>query len=86
MKPSEDPAFNILNKKLFIVGDCADAFGALNAGHTAWAQGQLAAVNLIQLVQAEEEGIEPVLEEYVPPTFGIKVSLGRVSGPPRLLP
>jgi hypothetical protein len=70
------------------MGDCADAFGALNAGHTAYYQGQMAAENVLELIKVEEENRsvaegeerkEAVLQEYQPPNYGIKVSLGRVS-------
>jgi NADH dehydrogenase FAD-containing subunit len=79
---------------VFVAGDCADAFGALNAGHTAWAQGGLAAENILTLIRKEEGivlGVENKdkegedckgrgdLGEYTAPSFGIKVSLGRVS-------
>jgi len=80
--------FEILNPRIFVMGDCADAFGALNAGHTAYYQGQMAAENVLELIKVEEEnrGIaeteekkQAVLQEYQPPNYGIKVSLGRVS-------
>jgi pyruvate/2-oxoglutarate dehydrogenase complex dihydrolipoamide dehydrogenase (E3) component len=72
--------FQVLNPKIFVTGDCADAFGALNAGHTAYYQGEMAAENVLELIKAEEKGKQVVeLQEYTPPTYGIKVSLGRVS-------
>ncbi|KAG8748717.1 hypothetical protein FRC10_000108 [Ceratobasidium sp. 414] len=55
---------------IFVIGDAADAFGALNAGHTAWAE--IAARNVGRLVRASDEE----LERYVAPPHAIKVSLG----------
>lgn len=74
--------YTVLNPRLFVTGDAADAFGALQAGHTAWAQGQMAAENVLELIRAEKHGdiSKAVLKEYFPPKYGIKVSLGRVSG------
>lgn len=60
------------NDRIFVIGDAADAFGAINAGHTAWDQAEVAANNLLALVnnpQAE-------LQEYKPTPPAIKVSLG----------
>lgn len=99
---------------LFAIGDAADAFGAIKAGHTAYYQGELAARNVIKLIQGDagtlkvpfqpsaltpdagemegdsrgaEEDSEgkPELEEYVPTSRMIKVSLGLVSPPLRPL-
>lgn len=60
---------------IFVVGDSADAFDAIQAGHTAYYQSIVAAKNIIKL--AKNEG-EP-LEEYTPGLPAIKVSLGLVS-------
>ncbi|KAI0804792.1 iron uptake cluster protein [Irpex lacteus] len=63
----------------FAVGDAADAFGAINAGHTAYYQGGLAANNVLKLIAAEREGKSPEeteLEHYYPGEPGIKISLG----------
>lgn len=40
---------------IFVIGDAADAYGALNAGHTAFAQGEIAAKNIAKLVYDQEE-------------------------------
>ncbi|TFK38590.1 hypothetical protein BDQ12DRAFT_683879 [Crucibulum laeve] len=74
---------------IFVIGDAADAFGAIPAGHTAAAQGQLAARNIIRLIKRREkessksedtsppaEEDEP-LEQYTPGLPAIKVSLRR---------
>ncbi|KAJ8482192.1 hypothetical protein ONZ45_g15038 [Pleurotus djamor] len=64
---------------IFVVGDSADAFGAIQAGHTAWAQGEVAAKNVIRLT--EKPDTKPgELEQYAPGPPGIKVSLGMVGG------
>lgn len=39
---------------IFVIGDAADAYGALNAGHTAFSQGHLAAENIAKLVYDQE--------------------------------
>ncbi|ESK97088.1 amid-like nadh [Moniliophthora roreri MCA 2997] len=56
---------------IFAVGDAADAFGAIAAGHTAYWQGEVAARNVIRLIKNEEP-----LEHYHPGPPAIKVSLG----------
>ncbi|KAJ7932942.1 hypothetical protein B0H13DRAFT_2512813 [Mycena leptocephala] len=35
---------------IFAIGDAADAFGALPAGHSAWAQGEVAGRNVLRLI------------------------------------
>lgn len=57
---------------IFVIGDAADAFGALNAGHTAWVQAEVAARNVGRLILGSDEA----LERYVAPPHAIKVSLG----------
>ena len=37
---------------IFVVGDAADAFGALNAGHTAWAQAEVASRNIVRMIES----------------------------------
>ncbi|THU96823.1 FAD/NAD(P)-binding domain-containing protein [Dendrothele bispora CBS 962.96] len=68
---------------IFVVGDAADAFGAIAAGHTADFQAKVAARNILRLVQIREQEKQKCgdredeeLEEYVPTEPGIKVSLG----------
>lgn len=56
---------------IFVIGDAADAFGALNAGHTAWDQASIAANNICSLISSGKP-----LETYTPPQPAIKVSLG----------
>lgn len=43
-------------KRAFAVGDCADAFGAIKAGHTGWNQAEVAAKNVLRLIRIEENG------------------------------
>lgn len=62
--------------RVFAAGDCVDAFGALNAGHTAYGQGEVCARNVLSLIKGGQEE----LEEYHPPLPAIKVTLGLVSG------
>ncbi|KII89965.1 hypothetical protein PLICRDRAFT_108307 [Plicaturopsis crispa FD-325 SS-3] len=63
---------------IFVVGDAADAFGAINAGRTAAQQGNVAAANVLRLVQRDEQAAGPgeELVEYAPGPPAIKVSLG----------
>ncbi|KAF7291727.1 Pyr-redox-2 domain-containing protein [Mycena chlorophos] len=58
---------------IFVVGDAADAFGAIAAGWTADAQAQVAAANVLKLICND---CESELVEYQPPQPAIKVSLG----------
>ncbi|KXN83174.1 Apoptosis-inducing factor 2, partial [Leucoagaricus sp. SymC.cos] len=68
---------------IFVIGDSADAFGAIAAGHNAYYQGEVAAQNIIRLIKRSEsspsekvqEAFEP-LEHYTPRPPAIKVSLG----------
>lgn len=66
---------------IFVTGDAADAFGAIPAGHNAYAQTEVAARNIIRLIgnsstskENEAEALE--LERYTPKPPAIKVSLG----------
>ncbi|EIN06508.1 FAD/NAD(P)-binding domain-containing protein [Punctularia strigosozonata HHB-11173 SS5] len=58
---------------VFAIGDAADAFGAIQAGHNAYYQGEVAARNILKLVKKRED-LE--LEHYTPGPPAIKVSLG----------
>ncbi|KAF9652776.1 hypothetical protein BDM02DRAFT_3266130 [Thelephora ganbajun] len=63
---------------IFVIGDAADAFGALKSGSAAWCQAsnsphaEHAVKNIVRLI----EGRDSELESYTPPPVGIKVSLG----------
>ncbi|KAM5545753.1 hypothetical protein V8D89_000791 [Ganoderma adspersum] len=75
----EDPATRVAAEHIFAIGDAADAFGAVNAGHNAFFQGEVAARNIIKLVRRMEHtaGAEDwKLEKYSPGPPAIKVSLG----------
>ncbi|KAL1743877.1 hypothetical protein HDZ31DRAFT_39943 [Schizophyllum fasciatum] len=63
---------------IFAVGDCADAFNALCAGHNAYYQGQLAARNIQRLAEHADkpDAEQEPLEQYEPLLPAIKVSLG----------
>ncbi|EJC99420.1 FAD/NAD-binding domain-containing protein [Fomitiporia mediterranea MF3/22] len=43
---------------IFVIGDAADAFGAIKAGHTAYWQAEVAARNIIRLARREETEAE----------------------------
>lgn len=76
-------------RNIFVVGDAADAFGAINAGHNAYFQAEVAARNVLLLTEAQSkdksgkgaEEEEVRLIRYKPGPPGIKVSLGLVSRP-----
>ncbi|KAI6127312.1 FAD/NAD(P)-binding domain-containing protein [Pisolithus sp. B1] len=92
-RTSSSQAKRTIYPHIFAVGDAADAFGALQAGHTAYYQAEVAARNVVRLVKREArrcgslswsegdgedtEG-EEELEEYTPGLPMIKVSLGLV--------
>ena len=56
---------------LFAIGDAADAFGAIKAGHTAYHQGDLAARNVIKLIKGNAGTLEAPLQGLTfPPGAG----------------
>lgn len=61
--------------QIFAVGDCADTT-AIQAGHTAYWQGEVAVRNLLRLVKAREGEDLEELETYAPGAPAIKVTLG----------
>ncbi|OSC99602.1 FAD/NAD(P)-binding domain-containing protein [Trametes coccinea BRFM310] len=50
----EDPHTRVAAEHIFAIGDAADAFGAVNAGHNAFFQGEVAARNILRLVERDE--------------------------------
>ncbi|OAX37976.1 FAD/NAD(P)-binding domain-containing protein [Rhizopogon vinicolor AM-OR11-026] len=71
-----------LYPNIFVVGDAADAFDAIKAGHTAYYQAEVAARNILRLIRQEQKAgfaakdPDSELEEYAPGPPAIKVSLG----------
>lgn len=69
---------------IFAIGDCAQT-KAIQAGHTAFGQGEVAARNILRLIAKEEGEVEKInegeLEEYEAPKPAIKLTLGIVSLP-----
>ncbi|KAF8311595.1 FAD/NAD(P)-binding domain-containing protein [Clavulina sp. PMI_390] len=71
---------------IFAVGDAADAFGAIQAGHMSYYQAELAARNIVKMIEhqaslekgslSSEKDNEPELEEYYPKPPSIKVTFG----------
>lgn len=47
---------------LFAIGDAADAFGAIKAGHTAYYQGEVAARNVIKLIKGNASTFDVPLQ------------------------
>jgi NADH dehydrogenase FAD-containing subunit len=65
---------------IFVVGDAANAFGAIKAGYNAYYQAGVAARNILQLISncnSSERKAE--LEAYEPGALMIKLSFGLVS-------
>ncbi|KAJ7100583.1 hypothetical protein C8R43DRAFT_247667 [Mycena crocata] len=82
---SEDAEETTPYPHIFVVGDAADAFGAVPAGHNAYYQAEVAARNLLRLVRVESGTAatgeargadDDELEWYTPGPPAIKVSLG----------
>ncbi|EPQ52911.1 FAD/NAD P-binding domain-containing protein [Gloeophyllum trabeum ATCC 11539] len=69
----DDDTLDVPHPHLFAIGDAADAFGALNAGHNAHWQAEVAARNILRLVRGAHAH---ALEAYAPGPPAIKVSLG----------
>jgi NADH dehydrogenase FAD-containing subunit len=65
---------------IFACGDCAES-GAIQAGHTAYWQGQQAAQNIVKMIANKDVLLGGPLGEYKPTHPAIKVTLGRVSVP-----
>lgn len=67
---------------IFVIGDAADTFGAIKAGHNAYFQAEVASRNILQLISrssSSTDGTAPQeveLQEYVPKAPMIKLSLG----------
>ncbi|KAG5729559.1 Apoptosis-inducing factor like protein [Termitomyces sp. T112] len=74
----EEPPMETPYPHIFVVGDAADAFGAIAAGHNAYYQGEVAARNILHLIRRSEgaSGEDEPLEQYTPGPPAIKVSLG----------
>ncbi|KAG2106256.1 uncharacterized protein F5147DRAFT_701634 [Suillus discolor] len=72
-----------LYSNIFVVGDAADAFDAIKAGHTSYYQAEVAARNILRLISQDEkvgiaagDDLSSELEEYAPGPPAIKVTLG----------
>ncbi|KAG2136600.1 uncharacterized protein EDB93DRAFT_1168540 [Suillus bovinus] len=77
------PCQKTLYPNIFVVGDAADAFDAIKAGHTSYYQAEVAARNILRLISRDEkvgiaagDDLDLELEEYAPGPPAIKVSLG----------
>lgn len=78
-----DSCQETLYPNIFVVGDAADAFDAIKAGHTSYYQAEVAARNILRLIQrdgkvgpAVKNDLDSELEEYAPGPPAIKVTLG----------
>ncbi|PSR71374.1 hypothetical protein PHLCEN_2v12750 [Hermanssonia centrifuga] len=85
IQTEQDGDLTVPYPHIFAVGDTADAFGAINAGHNAARQGDLAANNILRLIRQAEsqtsvQGAQKdsacELESYSPGPPGIKVTVG----------
>jgi hypothetical protein len=82
-RPDPDPtstttASGLDLRHIFAVGDCAET-GAIQAGHTAYWQAEVAARNLCRLIDRQEGWGKESLESYKPGPPCIKLTLGLVS-------
>ncbi|KAL4248994.1 FAD/NAD(P)-binding domain superfamily protein [Abortiporus biennis] len=71
----DEPKLEAIYPHIFAIGDAADAFGAINAGHNAYFQGELAAKNMLKMIESEDPS-KVELDRYAPGPPAIKVSLG----------
>ena len=67
-------------RHIFAIGDCAET-GAIQAGHTAYWQAEVAARNVCRLIEKQEGRAKETLESYKPGAPCIKLTLGLVSPP-----
>jgi len=65
-------------RHVFAIGDCAET-GAIQAGHTAYWQAEVAARNVCRLIEKQEGRAKDTLESYKPGAPCIKLTLGLVS-------
>lgn len=65
-------------RHIFAIGDCAET-GAIQAGHTAYWQAEVAARNICRLIERKEGRLKESLESYKPGLPCIKLTLGLVS-------
>ncbi|KAN0060297.1 hypothetical protein ACQY0O_007626 [Thecaphora frezii] len=47
---------------VYAIGDCADAFGALNAGYQAWGMADIVAENIVRDIEAKNAAVSAALE------------------------
>jgi NADH dehydrogenase FAD-containing subunit len=69
----------LIEDRIFAIGDCADAFGAIQSGNSAYWQAEVAAKNVLRLIKRREGGEAEELQEYNPNPPMIKITLGMVS-------
>jgi hypothetical protein len=67
-------------RHIFAIGDCAET-GAIQAGHTAYWQAEVAARNVCRMIEKQEGRAKETLESYKPGAPCIKLTLGLVSPP-----
>lgn len=68
-----------IEDRLFAIGDCAEAFGAIQSGNAAYYQAEVAVRNVVRLIQRQAGEEADELEGYKPNPPQIKVTLGLVS-------
>ena len=74
---TEEDDENVDLSHMFAIGDVADS-GAIQAGHTAYWQAEVAARNILRQIDREEGRAIEELEIYKPGPPSIKITLGLV--------
>jgi NADH dehydrogenase FAD-containing subunit len=78
-KAATSTSGELIEDRIFAIGDCADAFGAIQSGNSAYWQAEVAAKNVLRLIKRREGGEAEELQEYNPNPPMIKITLGMVS-------
>ena len=76
---SSESSIEQIEDRIFAIGDCADAFGAIQSGNSAYWQAEVAAKNVLRLIKRDEGEEAEELQEYNPNPPMIKITLGMVS-------
>ncbi|CED85592.1 Monodehydroascorbate/ferredoxin reductase [Phaffia rhodozyma] len=84
LESGPDTGLPVLGGRLFAIGDCADSQGVIDAGYTAWQQGNIASRNILRMIRKENPEMvssdldlpNDQLEDYELQKPAIKLTLG----------